>query len=306
MKPLRPSAVGGTHSMSLVATLKTKVPWWAKIGTKLVLSRLPISYRVWRRLAIFELGQMEQPAYAYRVFRRHFDRVQSAPQRNGIAILELGPGDTLFSAMIARVYGASVSYLVDVGAFARCDLRPYRAMASFLLEQGLTPVNMDSVNSLEELLSVCNAHYETSGLLSLRAIPDQSLDLIWSQEVLEHIRPEVFLDIVKEFRRIIRPDGICSHRIDLKDHMGGALNNLRFRTTRWESEFMASGGFYTNRIRYSQMLDLFKQAGFDVEVLEVERWERLPTPRQKLAPEFRSLSTEELCISGFDVILRPR
>jgi len=69
---------------------------------------------------------------------------------------------------------------------------------------------------------------------------------------------------------------------------------------------MANSGFYTNRIRYTQMLTMFQQTGFDVEVVEVERWERLPTPREKLAAEFRNISTDELLVSGFDVILHPR
>ncbi|HEY3198783.1 MAG TPA: class I SAM-dependent methyltransferase [Nitrospirales bacterium] len=292
--------------MSLVATLKTKVPWWAKIGTKLVLSRLPISYKVWRRLAMFELGQMEQPAYAYRVFRRHFDRLGAAKYPHGFTVLELGPGDSLFSAMVAHALGASATYLVDVGSFAQSDLAPYHAMARFLQEQGLTTVNMDHAHSLDELLRLCHAFYATSGISSLRAIPEQSVDFIWSQDVLEHIKREDFMTIVRELRRVIHPQGLCSHRIDLKDHLGGALNNLRFPTGIWESEFMASGGFYTNRLRYSEILDLFKQAAFDVEVVDIERWPRVPTPGAKLAAEFRRMSPEELCVSGFDVILRPR
>jgi len=292
--------------LSLVTTLKTKIPWWAKIGAKLVLSRVPLRYKDWRRIGIFLLGQMEQPAYAYSAFRRHFDRVKSPRQQNGFVVLELGPGDSLSSAMIGHALGASACYLVDVGAFAQTDLKLYRDMAAFLQEQGLSPVRMDSISSLEELLSLCHAFYRTSGVLSLHAIPDQSIDLIWSQSTLEHIKRAEFLDIVRELRRVIRPDGVCSHQIDLKDHLGGALNNLRFPTRLWESEFMANSGFYTNRIRYTQMLTMFQQTGFDVEVVEVERWERLPTPREKLAAEFRNISTDELLVSGFDVILHPR
>src|SRR5215510_294565 len=207
-------------SLSLVATLKTKIPWWAKIGAKLVLSRVPIRYKDWHRIGMFQLGQMEQPEYAYSVFRRHFDRVKFPRQQNGFAVLELGPGDSLSSAIIAHALGASACYLVDTGAFAQSDLKPYRAMAAFLQEQSLNPVKMGSVSSLDELLSRCHAFYGTSGVLSLHAIPDQSLDLIWSQSVLEHIKEAEFQDVVRELRRVIRPDGVCSHHIDLKDHLG--------------------------------------------------------------------------------------
>jgi hypothetical protein len=53
------------------------------------------------------------------------------------------------------------------------------------------------------------------------------------------------------------------------------------------------------------MLELFEKAGFEVEVLEVQRWDRLPTPRENLSKEFRNLSDEELCISDLFVLLKP-
>ena len=49
---------------------------------------------------------------------------------------------------------------------------------------------------------------------------------------------------------------------------------------------MSNSGFYTNRIRYSEMLDLFKQAGFEAEVAHTDRWATVPTPRRKMAPHF--------------------
>lgn len=108
-----------------------------------------------------------------------------------------------------------------------------------------------------------------------------------------------------EIRRVIRDDGVCSHTVDLRDHLGGALNNLRFTENFWESDFMACSGFYTNRIRFSEMLEIFRRAHFDVKVVRVGRWDKLPTPKEKLATCFRYLPDDELCVSGFDVILRP-
>lgn len=286
-------------------SVKSKIPWQGKIAAKLVLSRFPASYRFWQRLALFELGPMIQPGYAYEVFKKHFDRANFLRRSGGFVVLELGPGDSLFSAMIAYAFGASASYLVDVGPFARSDLEPYRAMESFLAEKGLPVPDVASMNSLEELLAACAAQYETSGLSSLRAIPDRSVDFIWSQAVLEHIRRADFLDVMRELRRIVRSDGVCCHRVDLGDHLGGALNNLRFSERLWESDFMANSGFYTNRIRYSEMMQLFRKAGFEVEMVTADHWDKLPTPRAKLSANFQHLSDDELCVRGFDVTLRP-
>ena len=41
---------------------------------------------------------------------------------------------------------------------------------------------------MPELLSRCHAEYLTSGVESLRALPAESVDFIWSRHVLEHVR----------------------------------------------------------------------------------------------------------------------
>jgi predicted SAM-dependent methyltransferase len=283
--------------------MKQFLPWWSKIAAKLLLSRLPIKYQFWKKLALFEHGYMDRPSYAYEIFKQHFDRVGGL--KEGFVSLELGPGDSLVSVMISRAFGGSDSCLVDVGAFANRDLQLYRNMSCFLAAKGLPTVETNTFNSIEEMLLAYGADYKTSGLSSLREIPDQSVDFIWSSAVIEHIRRAEFLEIMQELRRIIRSNGVCSHQIDLRDHLGGALNNLRFSHTIWESDFMARSGFYTNRIRYSEMLEVFQKAGFSVEVTHVNRWNNLPTPRGKLHKNFQNFSEEELCILDFSVILKP-
>jgi SAM-dependent methyltransferase len=286
--------------------VKTIIPWYTKILSKIILSRIPSNYRLWQRIGIFKHGQMEQPAYALKVFKMHYERVDFTRKGKGFVVLELGPGDSLFSALIADAFNASESYLIDAGQFARHDLALYQIMINYLIEQGLTIPNVTGINTLAGLLKAYNAHYGTEGVNSLRQIPDGTVDFIWSQAVLEHIRMHEFHDTMLELRRVLRPDGVCSHSIDLKDHIGGALNNLRFSKELWESDFMAHSGFYTNRIRYNEMLDLFNKAGFEVNVIHVDRWDKMPTRRYSFSKEFRNLSEDELRICGFDVVLRPR
>jgi SAM-dependent methyltransferase len=177
-------------------------------------------------------------------------------------------------------------------------------MAHFLRARGLPTPELERVQSLAGILAACRATYGTSGLASLRAIPDRSLDFIWSHTVLQHVRREEFLETMCQLRRVLRLDGVCSHLVNLRDHLGGALNHLRFSERVWESRLMAKSGFYTNRIRYAEMLALFKEAGFKADVVKVKRWETLPTPRPKLARQFQHLSEDDLCVSGFAVVLR--
>ncbi|MCT7958199.1 methyltransferase domain-containing protein [Laspinema palackyanum] len=279
------------------------VPWWAKIGGKVILSRLPTSYHLWKNFSLFEHGSMQDPAYAYSVFKQHFDRIQPPA---GFTSLELGPGDSLFSAIVTKAFGGSSSYLVDTGDYATQDIDSYKIMAEFLDQKELA---VDSTwtnwQSVSDILESCSAHYLTSGLSSLKSIPDNSVDFIWSQAVLEHIRKHEFLVLMQELRRIIKNTGSCSHVIDLKDHLGGNLNSLRFPEKIWESDFMVKSGFYTNRIRYSEMIDLFQEANFQITSVEIKKWDKLPTSRANLALPFKNMPDEELLVSEFSTILQP-
>lgn len=286
-------------------SIKQHIPWRVKICVKIILSRLPFPYRVWQRLNLFKNGGMERPQYALGVFTEHLGRVNFANKHATFRSLEIGPGDTLFSAMIAQAYGASCCWLMDAGPFARRDIFPYREMARELQTRGLPAPNLDSSHSLDDVLAASGGRYLTEGVASWIAIPDASVDFIWSQAVLEHIRLKDFPFMLREMRRVIAPQGVCSHRVDLQDHLNGGLNNLRFSAALWESDLMAHSGFYTNRIRFQEMLRRFSDAGFDVEVLQVNRFPSLPTPRRRMAPQFRDLPEADLLVSGFDVVLRP-
>jgi hypothetical protein len=283
--------------------LSSQIPWQLKIAAKIALARVPASYRLWKRVGAFRLGAMERPEYALKVFRRHFDPANFARKAGNFVGLELGPGDSLFSALIARAFGASRMYLVDVGPFASADAPSYRHMESYLRQSGLNPPNLENCSDFNQVRAACSAEYLTEGVTSLRRIPSKSVDFVWSHVVLEHVRKQEVIPMLAELRRIQRPDGVGSHCISITDILGGKLNDLRFSERIWESSLMANSGFYTNRIRYSEYLQLFRQAGFEPEVTRVARWKALPTPRRKMANEFAALPEGELQVSGFDVFL---
>jgi predicted SAM-dependent methyltransferase len=278
--------------------------WMIKLGAKLVLARIPAGYGLWQRLGLFRHGAMDSSGYAISVFQRHFERLTAAGLRPGFVGLELGPGDSASSVLLARCFGATKTYLVDSGAFARTDMRIYKELAEECVRRGIDVPDDIDFSSFDAFLKSCRAEYLTGGLRSLQTISTASVDAIWSQAVLEHVRASEFLAMMREFRRVLASGGVASHRVDLKDHLAGALNNLRFSEPLWESSFFASSGFYTNRIRYSKMLSLFQEAGFAPSVLHTDKWRKLPTAQHSMAEPYRSMASDELLINGFDVLLR--
>ncbi len=290
--------------MGVLGTLRQAAPWWVRVAAKMAVGGLPIPYAAWRRLSLFQHGSMERPQYVFDVVRQHLERSGFLGQ-TGFVALELGPGDSLGSMIVARAFGAAGCYLVDVGSFARRDLAPYLELCRFLRERGMPLDDLESARSIEELSHRCRARYLTGGIESLREIRDEAIDVVWSQAALEHVPRGDLPALLAELRRVLRRGGVASHTIDLSDHLGGGLNHLRFSERFWEGGVPAHCGFYTNRLRFSEMLALFERARFGTEVTKVARWQSLPTPRTALHAPYDSLPVEELCVSGFDVRLRP-
>jgi len=285
----------------------SRLPWWFKLYAKLVLARLPVPYSLWRRLKLFRHGEMDDPDRAIRTFenyyRRACDKAEVAP---GFTVLELGPGDSIISGLVARSMGASQVWLVDAGAFADTNVADCHRTLGLLKQSGHADLGLDDAASLDEVLKRAKITYLTRGTASLANIPDSSVDFIWSQVVLEHVPYCEFSEFLRQIRRIVKPQGIGVHSVDFRDHLSNALNNLRFSPETWESKAFRTSGFYTNRIRPGAMLDLFKAEGFDVEVVAKTWWPEIPTPRRTMAAPFADLPDAELLLAEYEVVLYPR
>jgi SAM-dependent methyltransferase len=285
--------------------IRHAVPWWAKCGLKLGLCKLPLGYSVLRTLALAQHGGMQRPEFAYDAFMRHFNSAAFGNKPGGFRMLELGPGDSLFCALIAKSYGAAASCFVDVGPFANTDVDLYRTMADHLRSRGLNPPDLSSAKSLEDVLAACDARYLTGGLVSLQQLPDASFDFIFSNGVLQSVWRGELPATLRELRRLVHPDGATIHSIDLRDTMGQSLHHLRFSDKVWESNWFHSAGFYTNRYRLAELVALGREAGFVTELPEVNRWPALPVKRERLAPRYREMPEADLLPATIRINMLP-
>jgi len=269
-----------------------RVPWWLKLACKLVLSRLPVAHRHWKRLGLFEHGRMEQPQYARQVWARHQRaRVHSlgGSQR---ALLELGPGEGGCTFGLALAAGYEDIVLVDV--------QPFFERERFLTVQALRACGA----SLEPDLARSRVRYLTRGLASLGQLRDRSMDLVFSHTVLQHVRLAEFDRTLAQLFRITRPGGVGSHRIDFRDMLGGSVNNLRIPSRLWEQDWFAGAGFYTNRLRLSQVLGRFRGAGFELVDIAIERFQTVPEAASRRCREFAGVTPEDLMIRACDLVVR--
>ena len=276
--------------------------WLAKIIFKVLLSRLPINYSIWKKLHIFKHGQMESFDYSKRIFEGHFHDMNKFNYISDPLILEIGPGDSLFSMIFSRKYSTNKFYLLDVDDFANKDVRLYKNLIKKLINDGyLKKFEIEAKFSFEELVSFLNAKYLTSGLNDLKKLKNESIDYIFSHSVLEHVRLYELNELISQMYRVIKPAGIISHNINYKDHLSDSLNNLRFSEKIWESDLFANSGFYTNRVPAIKMHSLFEDIGFQIVKESFGSWRKLPIPRSKISSDFKFFSDEELsnCTSSF-------
>jgi len=284
--------------------IRSFLPWYLRIGAKLLISRLPFSYDFWSKIGFFRHGSMDDHFYVWSVLKKHSSVLNGTDNWKG---LELGPGDSLLSAFLAPALGSSGLSLVDAGDFSHKDLDKYRREISEFLSiyPGSVVADLSKKSNVNNILKSVGSSYFTDGIASLGGLKENSYDLIYSHAVLEHVRSKEFKDTIKECFRLLKPDGVMSHVVDFKDHLGGGLNNMRFSSTLWEKEWFAyNSGFYTNRIRLSEMIQICEKVGFIVEIKDTKSWNLLPIKRTKLALEFKDLSDKDLLVSGAHLVMR--
>ncbi|MBM80380.1 MAG: hypothetical protein CMJ78_07275 [Planctomycetaceae bacterium] len=139
-------------------------------------------------------------------------------------------------------------------------------------------------------------------------IPDKSVDLVYSNTVMEHVTPTAAEALLRESHRMLSPGGTILHLIDMSDHFSHgdnsitAINFLRYDDkcfARYNSKFM-----FQNRWRASKWHQLVEDHGFEIVV-----WESCLDQRSKehlsnltLAPEFADLEEDDLCTTSVVVL----
>lgn len=236
---------------------KQRIPWQIKFGLKLIIATIGLT-AFFQKIKLFRHGD-DSVARHFETFKDHFSEAKNVVG-DSFTVLELGPGYSVATAYFAEYVGASHAYLVDRGSFM--DERSAQTASAFLKRD----------NGRGEP----SFTFMSEGLESLKKIPSQSVDFIFSNAVLEHVKKDELFELLKETYRILTDEGVCVHTVDFKDHLGGSIHHLRFSDNFWNRELIYNSGFYTNRVRASEMLELFVSAGFQAEVISEQRFTVVP------------------------------
>lgn len=141
-------------------------------------------------------------------------------------------------------------------------------------------------------------------------LPDGSIDIVFSNSVLEHVPPDAIRRIHAGTRALLRAGGVAFHSVNCGDHYAYAdrkvhqLNYLQYSDAQWA--FWNNRFLYQNRLRAHQLVDMARDAGFEIALdtsharpQRLQQLQALP-----LAEQFRHMAPEKLCITTVDFIAR--
>jgi|ERR1017187_904236 SAM-dependent methyltransferase len=136
-------------------------------------------------------------------------------------------------------------------------------------------------------------------------LPAESVDVVVSRAVLEHIPPNVIDRIFVESRRVLRPGGLACHFVDNSDHWQfedrniSRVNFLRFsdRMFWWTCINPLN---YQNRLRHSEYRELLIKSGFTIlrDESEIHPDSLAALEDLPIAPRFQHFTREDLATIG--------
>lgn len=161
-----------------------------------------------------------------------------------------------------------------------------------------------------DILTTSQITYAFPADASHTDLPDHSIDIVFSNSVLEHVTVDALPAIMRETRRILRPSGVAVHCVACNDHYAhfdrsiSYINYLRFSTEEWRR--WNNSLQYQNRLRAPDFLHAAESCDFEIVMAEQcvrpgvdDALITLP-----IAPEFNRYSREELAATTVNFVCR--
>lgn len=291
--------------------------WVLKAIVQKGISFLPYKHRINYLFQKYVTRGVQLSDYYFGDRRSHLDKHLSFWQEFGPAqplkVLELGTGwypvipIGYFLAGAERIYTADISPLLTAENLQTTIQRYVSEKQkvnhpAFLPEQWaqLEKIGQSTAGSLTELLEKLNIEYLVGDARKLD-LSDGSITLVSSNNTFEHVYPSILEGLLREFDRVLHPDGIMSHFIDLSDHFAHLdqritiYNFLRFSKSAWrriDNDIQPQ-----NRWRMYQYRNLYEQLGLPIVHEELREGDLDALQSTELHADYQGIDPKELAIS---------
>jgi len=283
------------------------------INAALALPPVALMFKQWR-LRQGQDPEKDQIGYPLGVFRKHAGLLgaQRAHGLRGADVLEIGPGGTIGTALLMLLAGANSATCIDALPWAagaqvdRFSIDLIAAAAQDPANHFVAPEWQGS--ALADPTAVANLLvkriiYRAPESINTTTLPDASYDCIFSHACFEHFADPA--TAIAQIARLLRPGGVTSHQIDLRDHrdFSHPLEHLRYSDTIWWLANVRLPNGVRNRWRASEYYAAFEQQGLHL-VQKIESATQIVTAqqRQHFDRHFRTMTLEDLGITGILVV----
>lgn len=161
----------------------------------------------------------------------------------------------------------------------------------------------------EDMLNVMEFSYHAPYDFTSSGMADESVDIVYSNLVLEHVTPEALVGILRESHRILKPGGLMWHNVDYTDHYSHThpglshVNFLRYGPTFWKLVGQ-NDILYLNRLRRSDYIRAFEEAGFTIEARHDHH--AMGGKATPLHADFQDYPADEIACTSSRYVLRKR
>jgi SAM-dependent methyltransferase len=261
--------------------------------------------------------EKDEASYPLTVFHQHLTALE--PLRGnlvGADVMEIGPGSNIGFGLLALLAGANSVTCLDVAPRAPKtepdDLYPTLVKTAatypetYLVAPALLERARQDADGLAcELLD--RITYRAPMDIVRNDLPDTSLDVICSHTCFEHFADPA--GAVAQIARLLRPGGVTSHQIDLRDHrdFNRPLDFLAHSDTLWRLATSHRPDAARNRWRASAYRAAFGQHGLELLYLDVIHKTTVTVEmRRRFARRFQALDLEDLGMLYLFLVARKR
>lgn len=256
--------------------------WILKALTKKLMSGMPFGAQLdyFFKLKVAKTVPFNDTEFYHRVSiaARHWDAFKRYCPQNNLSknqFFEFGAGWDLIIPLTYYVLGVHSQTVVDIRKNVRWELVNdaidkfirYREEVSRILDKEVD-LNPSVLGSSKDLFYQFGINYLAPYHARNKLLPSNSFDFISNTATLEHIPESDLYGMLKECHRLLKPEGIMSCRIDLKDHYSyfdsqiSHYNFLKFSERTWC--LLNSSLHFQNRLRSRNYEEIATKVGFEI------------------------------------------
>ncbi len=240
--------------------------------------------------------------YCYNVWMKHYEQWMTYNDAPPEVILEIGSGNSLGVGITALLTGSSKFYALEQTQFwnVSTNLEIFDELVQRLREERLLAIS--SEDHIQAIRTELETPYNQNNQFvhckipwKPNDIPEQSIDLICSHTVLQHVmKLGVLYSTMKKW---IKPGGYMSHTIDFSSMNTSKFWNGHWTYENYEWKMVTGGTSLINRAALSKHLEFLKSNRFKIEFKNLVR-RKSKLKRRDLAKAFQSLSKKDITTSG--------